>query len=132
MPDHVVKFRFPHAHTGTIFSLLSLTELDVVASASADTTVCIWDLHKESLVQRLTGHKKGVLALGFCAPQRLLVSGGYDHNPCVYSPFVNMLLHRLVGHTAPVTSVQGVVNRPEIVTGDTHGVVKIWDLRNYK
>lgn len=132
MPDATVTLRFPQAHTGTIFSLLSLTELDGVASASADSTVCIWDLQKERLVQRLTAHKKGVLALGYCAPRRLLVSGGFDHEPHVWSPFVNMLLAKLVGHEAPVTAVQGVVNRPEIVTGDAHGVVKIWDLRTYR
>lgn len=127
-----MKLRFSQAHTGTIFSLLSLTELDAVVSGSADSNVHIWDIHKEQLVQRLTAHKKGVLALGYCASQRLLVSGGYDHEPCVWNPFVNMMLHRLVGHSAPVTAVQGLDSRPEIVTGDANGVVKIWDLRTYK
>lgn len=132
MPDNAIKLRFSQAHTGTIFSLLSLTELDAVVSGSADSNVHIWDIHKEQLVQRLTAHKKGVLALGYCAPRRLLVSGGFDHEPHVWSPFVNMLLAKLVGHEAPVTAVQGVVDRPEIVTGDAHGVVKIWDLRTYR
>lgn len=50
----------------------------------------------------------------------------------VWSPFVSTLLHKLVGHAAPISAVQSVVDRPEMITGDSAGVVKIWDLRTYR
>ncbi len=36
---------------------------------------------------------------------------------------------RLKGHSAPLIGVQAVPDSPEIVTADSGGVVKVWDLR---
>lgn len=81
---------------------------------------------------KLTGHNKGVFSLSYNSEYRLLVSGGFDHDVFVWSPFVNTLLCKLPGHTAPLVSVCCVEDSPKIISSDTTGIIKLWDIRNFQ
>lgn len=66
-------------HSDIVFDLLSVDHLDLVASASLDTTVCLWDAYLGTQRQRLVGHKKGVFSLAYSTQFRLLFSAGFEH-----------------------------------------------------
>ena len=59
------------------------------------------------------------------------MSAGFDHDAFIWSPFVNTLLFTLKGHTSSLVGCQCVEGTNELVTADSSGVFKIWDLRNF-
>lgn len=111
------------AHTDMVMDLCPLNELDLLASASLDGTICIWDIYLHRQRQRLDGgghsaNNKGIVSLAFCDDCRLLASGGYDHDVLIYSPFVETLITRLQGHHAPITNVTALKGKPELISGN--------------
>ena len=123
---------FLPGHNDIVMRLLVLKNLNNIASASLDKTIAMWDSHTNEQLLKLEGHKKGVFDLTYNPNYRLMVSCGFEHDACVWSPFVNSLVYRLKGHHASLVGCQSVENSPEIVTADTSGVFKLWDVRNFQ
>jgi len=113
-------------------SLINLKKLNNIASASLDKTVCVWDSYTNERILHLHGHKKGVFDLAYSTDYRLLFSCGFEHDACVWSPFVNSLVFRLKGHHSSLVGCQVVEGTAEVITADTSGVFKLWDVRNFQ
>jgi len=129
--QHEQKYAL-HGHNDIVFDLCSMDHHNTVASASMDTTVAIWDTYVGRLRQKLTGHTKGVFSLAYNPDYRMLVSAGFDHDAYVWSPFVNTVLCKLKGHSASLVGALTVEGKPELITADSLGFLKLWDLRNYQ
>jgi len=119
-------------HTDIVMSLIVLKNLDNIASASLDKTLGIWDSYTNEKILTLNGHRKGIFDLCYNSNYRLMVSCGFEHDACVWSPFVNSLVYRLKGHHASLVGCQSVENSPELITADTSGIFKLWDVRNFQ
>jgi hypothetical protein len=119
-------------HSDIVMSLIVLNRLDNIASASLDKTLGIWDSHTNQEILRLHGHRKGVFDVAYNPTYRLMFSCGFEHDACVWSPFVKSLVFRLKGHHASLVGVQCVENTPELITADTSGIFKLWDVRNFQ
>lgn len=119
-------------HTDIVMNLIVLQKLNNIASASLDKTLGVWDSHTNEQILKLTGHRKGVFDLTYNPTYRLIFSCGFEHDACVWSPFVNSMVYRLKGHHASLVGVQTVENSPEVITADTSGVFKLWDVRNFQ
>ncbi len=52
---------------------------DLIASATLDHSICLWDAHLHQLLQELIGHDATVTALAFSPDGAWLVSGSEDH-----------------------------------------------------
>lgn len=66
------------AHESCTVSVIFSPDGKLVATGSLDQTAAIWDLEKESLVQRIHGFPSLVTAVGFSQDAKLLVAGGED------------------------------------------------------
>ena len=119
-------------HSDIVMNLIILQKLNNIASASLDKSVCVWDSHTNEQILSLHGHRKGVFDLTYNPDYRLIFSCGFEHDACVWSPFVNSLVYRLKGHHASLVGCQSVDNSPELITADTSGVFKLWDIRNFQ
>jgi WD40 repeat protein len=119
------------SHRDMVLCLKSFPTLETLASASMDRTIRLWDTQTGRHRRKLEGHEKGVRALAYNSDHRFMVSGGFDYDALVWNPYVERLILRLHGHTAPLVGVEMVPNTPQIVTGDASGVVKIWDIRTF-
>lgn len=119
-------------HTDMVMSLVTLPKLNYLASASLDKTVSIWDAYTNQQLLRLYGHKKGILDIDYSSSYRLLVSAGFEHDAYIWSPFVHTLVYRLKGHHHSLVGCQAIKDTPEIITADTSGVLKLWDIRNFQ
>ncbi|CAM9156385.1 unnamed protein product, partial [Discosporangium mesarthrocarpum] len=117
-------------HSDIVMDIV-MSSLDNLLSASLDTSIRIWDTYTEKPVHTLLGHNKGVHSLSYSSAHRCLVSAGFDHEAHVWSPFVNSLLYKLKGHTASLVGCQAVENTPELITADSAGFIKVWDLRTF-
>ena len=120
------------AHSNWVTDLLRLGELGLLVSASLDRTVRIWDTATLKLKREQVGHAKGVYALGYSPDYRILFSGGFEHDICVWNPFVRGLTHRMTGHENSILSIHGTDNSPQVTSCDIDGVIKIWDVRTYQ
>lgn len=118
-------------HKDIVMCLMGLAKLDNLVSASLDSTIGVWDTYTNTMILRLEGHRKGVFSLAYNPEFRLLISSGFDHDAFVWSPFVNSLVYRLKGHHASLVGCQCVENSPEIITADSSGIFKVWDIRNF-
>ena len=84
------------SHSDIVLSLLQLAGLEMLASASMDCTIGLWDLQTGKHKRTLEGHTKGVRCLSYSPEYRLLVSGGFDFDVIVWNPYVAQT------HTKPV------------------------------
>ena len=125
-----VKAHF-QGHSDIVMNMIAMQGLNNVVSASLDTTVRIWDTYTEQETNKLVGHSKGVFSLSYNSDHRFIVSAGFDHEAYVWSPFVNTLLFKLKGHMSSLVGCHCVENSNELVTADSSGTFKIWDLRNF-
>ena len=119
-------------HTDMVMSLVTLPNVNYLASASLDKNVSIWDAYTNQQLQRLSGHKKGILQIDYSTDYRLLVTAGFEHDAFIWSPFVNTIVYRLKGHHQSLVGCQAVEGTPEIITADASGVIKLWDIRNFQ
>ena len=71
------------SHTDIVLDLLTLPSLEIVASASMDHTVRLWDMHTGKARKTLTGHTKGVRSMAYSPDYRFLVSAGFDYDALV-------------------------------------------------
>jgi hypothetical protein len=89
-----------------------------------------------------------VLSLAHSPSYHLLVSAGVDRDAYVWNPYFPVLVTKLVGafarpeavrlwygsrvrlagHYTSLVSVRAVADTPQIITADTSGVIKIWDV----
>lgn len=122
-------------HSDMIMDLHYLNSIDTMASASLDTNICIWDLYTGRRQHVLRGHRLGVSSLTYCADRRMLVSAGFDHEALVWSPFGASQIFSLKGHMTSLVGVE-MVGDPrtsnQILTVDSDGVQKIWDMRKFQ
>ena len=128
-PAHIGLLKY---HTLPVLDLLSLEEYGLVVSASLDNTVSIWDTHCLKQREALLGHKRGVLSLAYHEDLKLIMSAGFDHQVFLWTPLTNRNIAKLEGHQAPLLNVVASDHRPEAISADSNGIVKVWDLRTHK
>lgn len=118
-------------HTDIVMSLANLSNLDNIVSASLDKTICVWDSYTNDCVLDLHGHRKGIFNLAYSSDYRLLISCGFEHDAFVWSPFIKNQVCRLKGHNASLIGCVAIDGSSEIITGDTNGIFKLWDVRTF-
>lgn len=142
-----IAFHCLQGHTDQI-SALGVTKFDkhyFVVSASWDKTLRIWDPHSKKCTRVLKGHYDKVNALATCfthdnidenngAGPSIIVSGSSDKTVKMWNPENSDCIATLVGHTAPVLSIEvcaynHAIN-PYIASGDESGKIIIWNLES--
>ena len=118
-----------------ISHLIELGPIQQIAAASFDKTIKLWDIKfSNNLSPRkvLLGHTKTVRRLSYSAAYNLLISCAFDFEVMVWNPYVSVPIARLPGHEAPLVSVECSASHPTFLTADAKGVVKLWDIRDFK
>ena len=72
------KTKIFSGHKGAVLSVAYSPTGDILASASADTTVILWNVGDGATHQVLTGHSKSVAAIAFSPDSETLASGSVD------------------------------------------------------
>jgi len=121
----------PESHQDMVMNLLPIPSLESLASASMDHTIRLWDSKSSRLRRVLSGHTKGVVSLAYSNEYRFMVSVGYDYDGIVWNPYVKNMILKLTGHTSSLCNVEMIPNTPQIITGDTSGMFKVWDIRTF-
>lgn len=65
-----------------------MPKLQFLASAALDANLILWDTITNKKKRVYKEHKRGIVALAFNESLILLFSGGFDHDICVWNPYI--------------------------------------------
>src|SRR5262249_4014152 len=77
----------------------------LLASASADNTIGLWDVASGRELRALSGHKGWVKCVAFSPDGRLVASGSNDKTIKIWDVATGKELYSLAGHTGPIESI---------------------------
>eukprot|EP00002_Diphylleia_rotans_P015790 TRINITY_DN3058_c0_g1_i1.p1 TRINITY_DN3058_c0_g1~~TRINITY_DN3058_c0_g1_i1.p1 ORF type:complete len:1082 (+),score=178.40 TRINITY_DN3058_c0_g1_i1:71-3316(+) len=120
-----------HAHDDWVMDLVYVPDYNVIASASLDRTVRVWDIKTCQSIVVQKGHILGVSHLAYSSFATLLLSGGSEREIFAWHPSKKGIVHRMKGHEKSVVGLYCKDGAPELISADISGCVKIWDVRRF-
>ena len=114
-------------HTGVVYSVAFSGDGRLLASASGDHTVRVWDVAAAKCVAVLTGHTDQVFSAVFHPDGKRLASAGRDRAIWLWDLATGQEVARLEGHTNYVFSLAFSPDGTSLVSGSGDGTVRIWD-----
>jgi WD40 repeat protein len=92
-------------HTNPVSAVVFSHDSSLLASASDDATVRLWDPSTGQEVQKLEGHTDPVRAVAFSHDGSLLASASWDRTIRLWDPSMGQEVQKLEGHTGCVNAV---------------------------
>lgn len=152
--SEVIAKGFPWRVEDSLMCMTELTTISQLATGSVDRKIRLWDIKEETLslhgrgsskqmkesardeeqvVPRkvLVGHLKAVKDMAYSATHNLLVSCSFEFVVLVWNPYVSSPIAHLLGHEAPMVGIQCPPVNHTIITADSKGIVKVWDIRDF-
>jgi len=114
-------------HQSSILSLALSPNSLLLASASQDTHIVIWDLVSQTGVCRFSGHKNGVSCVKFVSND-VLVSGSQDTLIKVWDIPSKRCSQTLVGHRSEIWTLDILGDR--MVTGSSDDQIRMFSIYN--
>ncbi|BAY09356.1 nSTAND1 domain-containing NTPase [Calothrix sp. NIES-2098] len=100
----------------------------IIAAASDNKTIKLWNIANTSLLQTLTGHTARVTSISFSPDGKMLASGSADKTIKLWQLPDAKLLQTFKGHTDAITSISFSADGKIIASGSYDKTVKLWKL----
>ncbi len=117
------------AHMKDINAVAVAPNDSVVASASQDRTVKIWQLPSLVPVLTLKGHKRGVWSVAFSPVDKAVATASGDKTIKLWSLADGACLRTFEGHVASVLRVDFLSSGTQLLSAGGDGLLKLWNLR---
>ena len=114
-------------HTGEINAVAFSPDGQLLASASQDCTVRLWNPATGEQLQKLEGHTAGVSAVAFSPDGQLLASASLDHTVRLWNPATGEPLQKLEGHTRWVNAVAFSSDGQLLASASQDRTVRLWN-----
>jgi WD40 repeat protein len=115
-------------HTGFVHHLAFSPDGSMLATASFDKTIKIWDAETGKELSTLKGHTDHVYCVAFNSDSTMLASGGKDNSIRLWNVREGKFIKELKGHTASVDSVAFNPNGKVLASGSFDKSVRLWNL----
>jgi WD40 repeat protein len=121
--------RFPEEHTGKIRSVAYSPDGRMLATASGDNTLILWNAQTGSqIAPPLTGHQAPVVTAAFSPDGKLLASGGDDTLVMLWDIATKQAIGRLIGHTDTVRALAFSADSKRLFSGSWEEETRQWQL----
>eukprot|EP00814_Leptocylindrus_danicus_P001554 CAMPEP_0116017934 /NCGR_PEP_ID=MMETSP0321-20121206/8351_1 /TAXON_ID=163516 /ORGANISM="Leptocylindrus danicus var. danicus, Strain B650" /LENGTH=550 /DNA_ID=CAMNT_0003488237 /DNA_START=59 /DNA_END=1712 /DNA_ORIENTATION=+ len=122
-PKHVLN-----AHTNEITSIRYDPDCtNLVATASSDSTVKIWDTGSGKVRATLRGSSgQPMLGVDFCSD--MVIGCSSDKTCRVWKSKTERMVHQLAGHASKVTCCRFLPGAKEVLTGSADRSFRVWDI----
>ena len=111
-------------HMGWVFQVGFSPDGKLLATASRDNTMKLWDVRTRQQVGELRGHKLAVDTFAFAPDGRTLATGSYDNTIKLWDVASNSELRTLRGHEGFVLSVAFAPDGRRLASGGTDARVR--------
>lgn len=115
-------------HTDGINSVAFCPDGRILATASRDREIKLWDVATGKVVAVCRGHTDAVNSLAFGPDGRVLASGGDDRSIRLWDVATGKRTVPLMGHTDKVLSVAFSPDGQTLASGSSDGTIKLWQL----
>ncbi|KAF2260939.1 WD40 repeat-like protein [Lojkania enalia] len=115
-------------HTDSVYAVTFSPDSKLVASASYDRTVRIWDATAGTAMQTLKGHSSWVYAVAFAPDGKLLASGSGDRTVRIWDIVTGSSTQTLSGHANSVLAVTFSPDGHRVISASRDKKVRIWDI----
>jgi WD40 repeat protein len=99
----------------------------ILASASGDKAIKLWDIHEGKCLITLTGHTDWVRCVAFSADGQTLASSSADHTIKLWDVTQGKCLRTLQAHTGWVRSVAFSLDGQTLASGSGDRTIKLWN-----
>src|SRR5258708_28509644 len=99
----------------------------LLASASRDNTIKLWDPHTGEHLRTLEGHSFYVTSVAFSPDGGLLASASWDKTIKLWDPHTGEHLRTLMGHSSEVISVAFSPDGGLLASASLDNTIKLWD-----
>jgi WD40 repeat protein len=114
-------------HNSYVSSVAFSHDSTLLASASGDKTVKMWDASSGACLQTLEGHSSDVSSVAFSPDSTLLASASYDRTVKIWDASSGACVQTLEGHNSYVSSVAFSHDSTRLASASGDRTVKIWD-----
>ena len=125
--SHAVSPHTTLTYDSPINSIAFSPNNPLLASASADSTIQLWNLNTNTLQATLQGHTSNVLSVAFDPNGSLLASGSADGTVRLWNPITETLQATLEAHTSDVLSISFNSDGSLLASGSADGTVRLWN-----
>ena len=119
-------------HTDIVSSVAFRPNGVMLASASWDQTVRLWNVNTGRHLRTLTGHTSDVTSVVFSPDGQTLASASWDGTIRLWNPNNGKLKRTLTGHAGGVASVAFSPDGQTLASGSADSTIRLWNAKTWK
>ena len=100
----------------------------ILASASGDKTIKLWNVTTGKLISTLSGHQNSVISLAFSPDGKTLASASWDKTIKLWNITTGKLISTLSGHQDSIISVAFSPDGKTLASASRDKTIKLWSL----